>query len=118
MIKEELVVIRVAVEERHTLSGGILLQRPGHKTAHYKCIGFKSLVYRRRLVHTPGDGFKIMNGKNVRIAAPVPAHHIKRMCTVMQPIHHAFLFGTDKVISFFIKSLKILGRTYITFAIR
>ena len=49
------------------------------------------------------DGFKIMNGENIRIATSIPAYHIKEMGAVVQPIQHSLLFGLDQEVALLIK---------------
>ena len=96
----------------------MIIKQPGAKRTNYKIVCFKCLVNRWRLVYPASDGFKIMNGKNIRIAAAIPANHIKWMSAIMQTVEHPFLFCLDKKIAFFIKCLKILWPSYIPFAIR
>src|SRR5689334_19461091 len=110
------IYIAMVVRSRYRLR--MIIIHAGYKGTDYKRIGFECLVSRRRHVYPAGDWFKIMNRKNIRIAATIPPYHIKRMSTIMQTIEDAFLFGFDEEITFLIICLQILWWTYISFTIR
>src|SRR5690606_40785219 len=69
--------VTVVVGRGNTLR--MIVIEPRHKRTDHKCISLKSLMNRWRLMNSPGDGFKIVNGKSIRKIIAVIAHNIKRM---------------------------------------
>ena len=61
----------------------MIIVQPGYKRTNHKGIGLKGLVYGRWLVYAAGYGFKIVNRKDIGIAASVPPYYVKRMCAIM-----------------------------------
>ena len=47
------------------------------KRAYHIIMALESLMNRRRLVDSPGNGFKIMNAESIRIQVAVPSHQIQ-----------------------------------------
>jgi hypothetical protein len=88
-----------------------------YETAYHKISSLKSLVYRRRLMHPTGDGFKIMYRKYERIVASVPAYSIKGMIGIMIRIKHIVTLDIDEKVSFLIMRLEILRASDVALAV-
>src|SRR5664279_5601985 len=89
-----------------------------YKRANYKIVSLKRKMHWRWLMNSARDWLKIVNRKSKRITTAIPSDHIKRVMQVMNAIHHSFLFGHDKKITFPVNCLQIFGLAYIPFAIR
>src|SRR6056297_1911621 len=96
----------------------VIIVKPWAERTYHKSTGFKSLVYRWRLVHASRDWFKIMDGKSVRKVVTVPTYHIKRMRGINELVQHPLFFDFHQKLSFFIKSLKVLRQFIIPFTER
>src|SRR6478672_5212269 len=97
--------VTVIIGRRNTLR--MIIEKSRHKTAYNKIVCLKSLMHRRRLMHTTGDGLKVVNAERERITTSIPSNNIKRMMTIMNVIHATFLLCANYEISFLIKRYKI-----------
>src|SRR5688572_24051885 len=82
-IIKQLITVYIAVVIGSGDGLGVIIKEAGAKRAYHIIIALKSLVYRRRLMHTACNGFKIMDAESKGITATIPAHHIKRVMPIM-----------------------------------
>src|SRR4051794_2833313 len=73
-IIQYLITVYIAMVVRCRNRLRMIIEQAWYKTAYYKVVGFKCLVYRRWLMHPAGNRLKIVYAKGKRITAAIPAH--------------------------------------------
>src|SRR5207244_394493 len=117
-IIDHFIAVDVAVIVRCGNTLRMIIEEARHKTAHNKIVRLKSLMYWRLMMYTTCNRFKIVNAKCEWITTSIPTDNIKRMMTIVNVIHTAFLFCADHIVASFIERHKVERRTNIAFAIR
>src|SRR3954452_20485797 len=74
-IIQYLIAVYIAMVVRCRNRLRMIIEQAGYKTAHYKVVGFKCLVYRRWLMHPAGNRLEIVYAKGKWITTAVPAHY-------------------------------------------
>src|ERR1700722_10320682 len=80
----------------------MIIEQAWAKRTNHEIVPFKSLMHRRRLVHSPGNGLEVMNAKGKGITAAIPADHIEWMMRIMNRVDPTLLFHPDKEIVFLV----------------
>jgi len=94
VVEEELVVVGVAMEERHAQGLGVLLERPRQKAAHHRSLGHKRGMGAGRQVRAMAhDGANVAHVDLPHREVAFPAHHVDGV----ERIHHFrdFVFHLD-----------------------
>uniref|UniRef100_UPI0037442F51 hypothetical protein n=1 Tax=Cognataquiflexum aquatile TaxID=2249427 RepID=UPI0037442F51 len=79
----------------------MVIKQPWHKRTNHKSPSLKSLMYRRRLMNSTRDRFKIMDRKGVRIQVTIPSDDVQWTVPVSIGMEHSPFFDLDKVITLF-----------------